>query len=473
MQYYNIKSLLSSKSEIKNISTKGWVRNKRGSKNIFFIELNDGSILSGIQIIVEQNTEKEEIIKMVSVGSSIHVEGELVKSLGKKQKFEILAKKIQIIGKSDPEKYPLQPKKHSLEFLREIAHLRVRTNTFNCVFKIRHEISLAIHNFFHNNGFYYVNTPIITSADAEGAGEMFRVTTSDKQNYNDFKKDFFSKKSNLTVSGQLEAELMALGLSKVYTFGPTFRAENSNTSRHLSEFWMIEPEVAFADLNENTKLAEDLLKYCIEKVITNKSEELDFLNNRFSKEEQQLKEQERSDLGLIERLEFVVNNNFETVSYSDAFDILKKSKPNKKKKFNFLVENWGMDFQSEHEKYLVEKVFKKPVTVINYPKEIKAFYMRLNDDQKTVRAMDVLFPQVGEIIGGSQREERKVILKQRMKELEIEEEDLWWYLETREFGTVPHSGFGLGLERLVQFVTGMKNIRDVIPFPRTPSNLEF
>jgi len=473
MKNYNIQSLVDSNKEILSISTQGWVRNKRIGKNISFINLNDGSVLSGIQVIIEQNKNTEEEMKMISVGSSITIKGNLVKSLGAKQKFEILAKKIKIIGHADPEKYPLQPKKHSLEFLREIAHLRIRTNTFNCVFKIRHEISLAIHNFFNDNGFFYVNTPIITSADAEGAGEMFRVTTSDKKNYDDINKDFFGKKSNLTVSGQLEAELMALGLSKVYTFGPTFRAENSNTSRHLAEFWMIEPEVAFADLNDNVTLAENLLKYCVQQVMKNKKEELEFLNTRLIKEEQNLKANERSDMNLIERLEFVIKSDFKTISYSEAFDILKNSKPNKKKKFKYEVKNWGMDFQSEHEKYLVEKVFKTPVTVIDYPKEIKAFYMKLNNDNKTVRAMDVLFPQVGEIIGGSQREDRYDVLLQRMNNMDIDKKDLWWYLETREFGTVPHSGFGLGLERLVQFITGMKNIRDVIPFPRTPNNLEF
>jgi asparaginyl-tRNA synthetase len=387
---------------------------------------------------------------------------------------------IKLLGFADPEKYPIQPKKHSLEFLRENAHLRVRTATFSAVFRVRHALAFAIHKFFNDKGFYYLHAPIITGSDAEGAGAMFRVSTLDAKNppldeqgQVNFKEDFFGKQTHLTVSGQLEAELGALGLSDVYTFGPTFRAENSNTTRHLAEFWMIEPEMAFYDLNDNMDLAEEFLKYLIHYALEHCAEDLSFLDKRAAEEEKDKKQEERSELGLIDRLKFVVENEFARLSYTEAIELLKNSKPNKKKKFTYPVEGWGIDLQSEHERFLVEKEFKRPVILSNYPKDIKAFYMRMNEDNKTVAAMDILFPGIGEIIGGSQREERLEVLQSRMKEMHIEEEEMWWYLDTRKFGTAPHSGFGLGFERLVLFVTGMSNIRDVIPFPRTPKNAEF
>jgi len=461
------------------VNLKGWVRTKRGSKNVSFIALNDGSTIHNIQVVAENNIS-EDILKLINTGASISVIGKLVQSTGAGQKTEVLANSIEVIGLADPDEYPLQPKKHSLEFLREKAHLRFRTNTFSAIFRIRHAMTFAIHNFFNSKGFANVHTPIVTGSDCEGAGEMFAVSTLDKINTPltedgevDYTQDFFGKETNLTVSGQLEAEMAALALGKVYTFGPTFRAENSNTSRHLAEFWMIEPEVAFADLNEDIDLAEEMLQYLCSYALENCRADLDFLDQRLQDEEKGKKKEERQELGLIEKLQFVVENDFERITYSEAYDILRNSKPNKKKKFQYLIEEWGADFQSEHERYLVEKKFKKPVIITDYPKDIKAFYMRMNEDGKTVRAMDVLFPGIGEIIGGSQREERLDVLKSRMKEMDIEEKELWWYLDSRKFGTVPHSGFGLGFERLVLFVTGMGNIRDVIPFPRTPNNADF
>jgi asparaginyl-tRNA synthetase len=413
-------------------------------------------------------------LSKINTGACIKVEGEIVKSQGRGQNIELIANSIDILGESDPEKFPIQPKKHSFEFLRENAHLRVRTKTLSSVFRIRSEVSYAIHNFFNKNNFYYIHTPIITGSDAEGAGEMFRVTTLDSNKKNlDFSEDFFGKETNLTVSGQLEAEALALGLGNVYTFGPTFRAENSNTSRHLAEFWMIEPEMAFYDLNDNMDLAEEFIQNVIKHTYEKCKDDIVFLSDRLEKEEMSKPKDQRSELSLIEKIEFVINNNFKRVTYSEAFQILRNSKPNKKGKFKYPVNEWGIDFQSEHERFLVEKHFKCPVIVYDYPAKIKAFYMRLNDDKKTVRAMDILFPGIGEIVGGSQREERLDILNERVEALGIEKEELWWYLDLRKYGTVKHSGFGLGLERLILFITGMNNIRDVIPFPRTPKNAEF
>jgi len=475
-----IKEILSAEWKRQNITINGWVRTKRGSKNISFIALNDGSTIKNIQVVAEGLKFSEEIIKQITTGSCIRVEGRLVSSKGSGQNAEILADKIKILGFANSDEYPLQPKKHSLEFLREKAHLRFRTNTFSAVFRLRHALTIAVHKFFNDKGFINLHTPIITGTDAEGAGEIFQVTNLNLESLPktdsgkiDFSNDFFGKKTNLTVSGQLEAELGALALGKVYTFGPTFRAENSNTSRHLSEFWMIEPEVAFADLETNMDLAEDFLKYCIKYCINNNSDDLKFLDKRMSDEEGTLKKEERSEMGLLERLEFVLHNDFIRISYRDAIDILKNSNQNKKKKFKYLINGFGSDLQSEHERYLVEKKFKKPVIITDYPKENKAFYMRMNEDNETVRAMDILFPTIGEIIGGSQREERLEKLESRMEEMDICKNELWWYLETRKFGTCKHAGFGLGFERLIMFVTGMKNIRDVIPFPRTPQNAEF
>ncbi len=469
------------KSEIgSELLVKGWVRTKRGSKNVAFIALNDGSTINNLQIVADTNTFSEEILKRITTGASISAHGTIAESQGSGQSKELIADQIDILGEADAEKYPLQPKKHSLEFLREIAHLRPRTNTFSAIIRIRHAMAFAVHQFFHENGFFYINTPILTASDAEGAGETFKVTTFDLNNVPkdesgevDFTQDFFEREANLTVSGQLEGELAALAVSEIYTFGPTFRAENSNTTRHLAEFWMIEPEMAFYDNEDNMDLAEKMLKYIINYVLENCKEDLGFLDKRVADEEKVKPHNERSELGLIERLKFVVENQFERISYTDAINILKNSKPNKKKKFQFLIEEWGADLQSEHERYLVEKHFKKPVILFDYPKDIKSFYMRMNEDNKTVAAMDVLFPGIGEIVGGSQREERLENLVSRMREMDIPEDTLWWYLETRKFGTVEHSGFGLGFERMVQFVTGMGNIRDVIPFPRTPGNCEF
>lgn len=463
----------------KEVNVKGWVRTKRGSKNVAFIALNDGSTINNIQIVVDFNIIPEKDISKVTTGASISVNGILVESQGSKQKVEINASSIIVLGEANPEDYPLQPKKHSLEFLRENAHLRFRTNTFSAVFRIRHAMTFAIHKYFNDKGFYNIHTPIITASDAEGAGEMFRVTTLDLKNlplYDekniDFSKDFFGKETSLTVSGQLEAELAALALTQVYTFGPTFRAENSNTTRHLAEFWMIEPEIAFADINDNMDIAEDFLKYLIKYALDNCNDDLQFLSKRLADEEKNKKMQDRAP-ELIGKLKSVYESDFERITYTQAIEILLKSKPNKNKKFAFVIEGWGADLQSEHERYLVEKYFKKPVIITDYPKEIKAFYMKQNDDGKTVRAMDILFPQIGEIVGGSQREEEYDKLNSIIKEQNIPEKDIWWYLQTRKFGTVPHSGFGLGFERLMLFITGMGNIRDVIPFPRTPKNAEF
>ena len=475
-----IKEILQSEESEQKIHVKGWVRTRRGSKHVSFISLNDGSSINSIQVVAESRDFDEALIKQVTTGSCISVSGKLVASKGSGQTVEILANSIEVLGNADAENYPLQPKKHSLEFLRENAHLRFRTNTFSAVFRIRHALTFAVHKFFNDKGFFNLHTPIITGADAEGAGEIFQVTNLDLEKLPkkvdgkiDFSEDFFGNKTNLTVSGQLEAELGALGLGQVYTFGPTFRAENSNTSRHLSEFWMIEPEVAFADLNENMDLAEEFLKYCIQYCIENNSEDLQFLDGRMEEEESKLKKEERSEMGLLERLQFVIENNFERLTYREAIDVLRNSKPNKKKKFQYPISGFGDDLQSEHERYLVEKKYKKPVIITDYPKGIKAFYMRMNEDNETVRAMDILFPSIGEIIGGSQREERLDKLQARMEEMNVCQKELWWYLETRKFGTCTHSGFGLGFERLIMFVTGMKNIRDVIPFPRTPQNAEF
>ena len=462
------------------IKVSGWVRTRRGSKSVSFIALNDGSTIKNLQIVAETSNFKEELFKKITTGSCIEIEGELKNSEGKEQSLEVLAKSIIVLGEADSDEYPLQPKKHSLEFLREKAHLRFRTNTFSAVFRLRHALTFAIHNYFNQNGYVNIHTPIITGADAEGAGEMFKVSNFDLKNIPineageiDYQQDFFGKQTNLTVSGQLEAELAALALGKVYTFGPTFRAENSNTSRHLSEFWMIEPETAFADLNDNMDLAEDFLKYCISYCLKNNKEDLDFLHNRLENEEKNLKKEERAELGLLERLSFVVDNKFERITYTEAINILRNCKPNKKKRFQFIIKGFGDDLQSEHERFLVEKKFKKPVIITDYPKDIKAFYMKLNDDNTTVRAMDILFPLIGEMVGGSQREERLDELNARMSEMNVDKKELWWYLETRKFGSCIHSGFGLGFERLMMFITGMKNIRDVIPFPRTPKNAEF
>lgn len=469
--------LLKQTEKGKTVTVKGWVRTFRNNQ---FIALNDGSTLENIQAVVDFENFDDNILKRITTGACISVVGELVASQGKGQAVEVAVEDIEILGDADPEKYLLQPKRHSLEFLRDISHLRVRTNTFSAIYRVRHAMIFAIHKFFTDKGFYNVHTPIITGSDAEGAGEMFKVTTFDLaqppktgEGDVDFKEDFFGKETNLTVSGQLEVETACLALSEVYTFGPTFRAENSNTSRHLAEFWMIEPEMAFYDINDTMDLAEEFLKYLVKYVLDHCEADLAFLDKRATDEEKTKPQHERSELGLLERLRFVLEHDFERITYTEAVDILRNSKPNKKKKFQYLVEDWGADLQSEHERYLVEKHFKKPVILYNYPKQIKAFYMRQNEDDKTVAAMDVLFPGIGEIIGGSQREERYDQLKDRIDELGIPEKDLWWYLELRKFGSAPHSGFGLGFERMIQFVTGMGNIRDVIPFPRTPGNAEF
>ena len=466
-----IKSVLNNDYVGKVIVVCGWVKTFRSNR---FINLNDGSCLSDLQCVVDYEKLDKSKLSKINTGACLEVEGEIVKSQGQGQSIELIAYNINILGESDPEKFPIQPKKHSFEFLRENAHLRVRTKTLSSVFRIRSEVSFAIHDFFNKNNFYYIHTPIITGSDAEGAGEMFKVTTLDSKKKNlDYSEDFFGKETNLTVSGQLEAESMAMGLGNVYTFGPTFRAENSNTSRHLSEFWMIEPEMAFYDLNDNMDLAEKFIQNVIKNIFEKCKDDIVFLSDRLEKEEMSKPKNQRSELSLLERIEFVINNNFKRVTYSDAFEILRNSKPNKKGKFKYPVKEWGIDFQSEHERFLVEKYFKSPVIVYDYPAKIKAFYMRLNDDAKTVRAMDILFPGIGEIVGGSQREERLDVLNERIEALGIEKKELWWYLDLRKFGTVKHSGFGLGLERLIQFITGMSNIRDVIPFPRTPKNAEF
>ena len=451
------------------ICVRGWVRTFRANR---FIALNDGSCLANMQCVVDFEHMSAEVLAEINTGAAVEVTGILVESQGKGQKFEIQASNVSILGASNPDEYPIQPKKHSLDFLREKAHLRVRTNTFASVMRVRAALSFAVHQYFTQNGFYQVHTPIITGSDAEGAGEMFRVTTKDSGEADD-KPDFFGKETNLTVSGQLEAETYAMGLGKVYTFGPTFRAENSNTSRHLAEFWMIEPEVAFNNLDDNMDLAEDFIKSVLAYVLENCKDDLGFLDQRFAQEEAKKPQIERSQMGLLERLQFVTQNEFKRVSYTEAIDILRNSKPNKKKKFKYAVDSWGIDLQSEHERYLVEKHFTSPVILFDYPADIKAFYMRMNDDGKTVRAMDVLFPGVGEMVGGSQREERLDKLVERMKAMDIDEKELWWYLDLRRFGTAVHAGFGLGFERLVLYATGMSNIRDVIPYPRTPLNAEF
>jgi asparaginyl-tRNA synthetase len=477
MKRSNVKELLESDKILQKVYIQGWVRTFRSNR---FIALNDGSTIHNIQCVVDFENTDEALLKRITTGASVSIQGTLIESQGKGQKVEIEVQDLEILGDSNPEEYPIQPKKHSLEFLRENAHLRVRTNTFSAVMRVRSALSFAVHQYFNKNGFYYVNTPIITGSDAEGAGEMFKVTHFEinkapltEDGNIDYNQDFFGKETNLTVSGQLEAETYAMALGKVYTFGPTFRAENSNTTRHLAEFWMIEPEVAFNDLDANMDLSEDFIKYVLQYVLDNCHEDLKFLDNRLTQEEKRKPQAERSDMSLLEKLHFVADNNFKRVSYTEAIDILRNSKPNKKKKFQYPIHEWGVDLQSEHERYLVEKHFKCPVILFDYPANIKAFYMRLNDDGKTVRAMDVLFPGIGEMVGGSQREERLDVLKEKMTQLGIEEKELWWYVDTRKFGTAVHSGFGLGFERLVLFTTGMSNIRDVIPFPRTPQNAEF
>ena len=474
MNLSKIKEIYDSPPIDNEINIGGWVRAFRAKK---FIELNDGSTIKNIQCVIVDGKIDQDILNEINVGCSLIITGILIKSIGKGQSFEIKVSDIKLIGKSDSEKYPIQPKKHSFEFLREQAHLRIRTSTFSSVMRIRSKLAFSIHEYFNKNGFNYIHTPIITSSDAEGAGEMFKVTTLESKDLAkksiDHSNDFFGKKTSLTVSGQLEAETYALGLGNVYTFGPTFRAENSNTSRHASEFWMIEPEMAFYDLNDNMDLAESFVKYILNYVLKNCDEDLKFLDQRLFKEESQKPKNKRNDLSLIEKINFTIDNKFTRVSYSEAFDILKNSNYNKKKKFEYSIDKWGSDLQSEHERFLVEKHFKAPVIIYDYPSKIKAFYMRLNDDNKTVRAMDVLFPGIGEIIGGSQREERLDILQQRMTENGIDEKELWWYLDLRKYGTAPHSGFGLGFERMVMFCTGMSNIRDVIPYPRTPKNASF
>ena len=477
MKSYSVKELLAKQPIGESVEVNGWVKTFRSNR---FVALNDGSTIHNLQCVIDFENFDENLLKQISTGAALKITGALVESQGRGQSVEIQATDVFVHGAADPETYPIQPKKHSLEFLREKAHLRVRTNTFSAVMRVRSALAFAIHQYFQQQGFYYMHAPIITGSDAEGAGEMFRVSTLEPQNTPlteggdvDYTQDFFGKETNLTVSGQLEAETYAMGLGKVYTFGPTFRAENSNTSRHLAEFWMIEPEVAFYDLDANMDLAEDFIQSILTYVLENCKDDLEFLEKRLLDEEKSKPQNERSDMALIEKLRFVVDNNFKRVSYTEAIDILRNSKPNKKKKFQFPIDEWGADLQSEHERFLVEKHFKCPVILFDYPANIKAFYMRLNEDGKTVRAMDVLFPGIGEIVGGSQREERLEVLQQKIKDLDIDEKELWWYLDLRRFGTAVHSGFGLGFERMVQFATGMGNIRDVIPYPRFPQNAEF
>ena len=478
MTRIKIKEILKNGKAGSEVVAKGWVRTKRGSKNVNFIALNDGSTIHNLQVVVDVESFDESMLRDINTGAALAVSGQLAESAGSGQNIELIAKKIDLLGKADPDKFPIQPKRHTLEFLRENAHLRFRTSTFGAIFRIRHAMAFAIHKYFNEKGFNYLHTPIITASDAEGAGQMFRVSTLDPKNPPlteegeiDYAQDFFGRPTNLTVSGQLEGELGALALGEIYTFGPTFRAENSNTTRHLAEFWMIEPEMAFYDLKDNMDLAEEFLKYCIKYALDYCMDDLEFLAQRLEQEEKN-KPQDQRQMNLIEKLEFVLKNDFVRITYTEAIDILKNSKPYKKKKFQFPVD-WGVDLQSEHERYLVEKHFKTPVILTDYPKDIKAFYMKQNDDDKTVRAMDVLFPQIGEIIGGSQREENLEKLETRMKEMDIPTDEMWWYLDTRRFGSVVHSGFGLGFERFILFVTGMGNIRDVIAFPRTPKNAEF
>lgn len=473
----NIAKILESGTILQEITIKGWVRTFRSNR---FIAVNDGSTIKNIQCVIDFENTPEELLKRITTGAAISVKGMLSESQGKGQSLEVQVAEIEILGDSNPDEYPIQPKKHSFEFLRENAHLRIRTNTFSAVMRVRSALSFGVHKYFQENGFNYVNTPIVTGSDAEGAGEIFKVTTFENnkapltaEGTIDHSKDFFGKETNLTVSGQLEAETYAMSLGKVYTFGPTFRAENSNTTRHLAEFWMIEPEVAFMDLDGNMDLSEDFIKAVLSYVLENCKDDLEFLDQRLTQEDKTKPQAERNEMSLLEKLHFVIDNNFKRVSYTEAIDILRNCKPNKKKKFKYPINEWGADLQSEHERFLVEKHFKCPVILFDYPADIKAFYMRLNDDGKTVRAMDVLFPGIGEIVGGAQREERYDVLVEKMKALNIDEKELWWYLDLRKFGTAVHSGFGLGFERLVQFTTGMNNIRDVIPFPRTPQNAEF
>ena len=473
----SVAELLKSGSVLQEVIIKGWVRTFRSNR---FIALNDGSTINNIQCVIDFENTPEETLKRITTGAALSIKGIIAESQGKGQSVEIQVSKIEILGDSNADEYPIQPKKHSFEFLRENAHLRVRTNTFSAVMRVRSKLSFAVHKYFQDNGFNYVNTPIVTGSDAEGAGEMFRVTSFEdnkapitEDGKIDYTKDFFGKETNLTVSGQLEAEAYAMALGKVYTFGPTFRAENSNTTRHLAEFWMIEPEVAFMDLDGNMDLAEDFIKSVLTYVLEHCKEDLAFLDERFMQEENTKPQLQRSEMSLLEKLKFVADNNFKRVSYTEAIDILRNCKPNKKKKFQYPINDWGADLQSEHERFLVEKHFKCPVILFDYPADIKAFYMRLNEDGKTVRAMDVLFPGIGEMVGGAQREERYDVLVEKMKAMNIDEKELWWYLDLRKFGTAVHSGFGLGFERLVQFTTGMGNIRDVIPFPRTPQNADF
>ncbi len=480
MQQKNVLDLLSSKPSLQEVTICGWVRTFRSNR---FIALNDGSTIKNLQCVIDFVNFEDSILKKVSVGAALKVTGQLIKSKGQEQSVEIQVSKIEILGEANPEDLKLtilSPKRHTFEKLREQAHLRIRTKTFSAVMRTRSKLAFAIHEYFQKNDFNYMHSPIITGSDAEGAGELFRVSTLnpinpplDENGNVNYKQDFFEKETNLTVSGQLEGETFALGLGKIYTFGPTFRAENSNTSRHLAEFWMIEPEVAFYDLDQNMDLAEDFIKYIINYALDNCKDDLEFLENRLLQEEKNKPETLRSDMALRNKLKFIIDNKFIRVSYTEAIEILKRSKPNQKKKFKYIIKEWGVDLQSEHERFLVEKHFKSPVILFDYPAAIKAFYMRLNEDGKTVRAMDVLFPGIGEIVGGSQREERYDVLKQKMKEMDIDEKELWWYLELRKFGTAIHSGFGLGFERLVQFVTGMGNIRDVIPYPRSPGSANF
>ena len=477
MKTATIKALLEDPQIGNEVIVMGWVRTFRSNR---FIAINDGSTLQNLQCVIDFENTDEKLLKEINTGACLKLTGKLEESQGKGQSVEVQVATIELLGSSDPNQYPIQPKKHSLEFLREKAHLRIRTSTFSAIMRVRSKLAFAVHQYFNEQGFFYMHTPIITGSDAEGAGEMFRVSTLDPKNPPlneegtiDYKEDFFGKETNLTVSGQLEGETYAMGLGKIYTFGPTFRAENSNTSRHLAEFWMIEPEMAFYDLEDNMELAEDFIKYTIRYVLEHCKEDLEFLENRLLDEEKTKPQNERSPMPLIEKLRFVVDNEFKRVSYTEAIEVLRNSKANKKKRFQYPVDEWGIDLQSEHERYLVEKHFNAPVILYNYPANIKAFYMRLNDDEKTVRAMDVLFPGIGEIVGGSQREERLEVLKKKMEVLGIDEEELYWYLDLRRFGSAIHSGFGLGFERLVLFATGMGNIRDVIPYPRTPQNAEF
>ena len=472
-----IKSLLKLPAIGQEVSVRGWVRTFRANR---FIALNDGSTLGNLQCVVDFESMDEDVLKKINTGAAVKITGNFMESQGKGQSAEIQATDVFIYGEADPKSYPIQPKKHSLEFLREKAHLRVRTATFSAVMRVRSALAFGVHQFFRQEGFQYVHTPIVTGSDAEGAGEMFRVSALEPKNPPlkedgsvDFNQDFFGKETHLTVSGQLEAETYAMGLGEVYTFGPTFRAENSNTTRHLAEFWMIEPEMAFFDLDDNMDLAEKFIKNVLAYLLKECEEDLTFLDDRLTQEDKSKPQAERSAMGLLEKIRFVVENEFKRVSYTEAIDILRNSKPNKKKKFKYHIDEWGADLQSEHERFLVEKHFNCPVILYDYPATIKAFYMRMNEDQKTVRAMDILFPGIGEIVGGSQREERLDVLQDRIKAMGIDEEELWWYLDLRRFGSAPHSGFGLGFERLVLFATGMSNIRDVIPFPRTPQNAAF